>query len=456
MSEYDNLFSFAGEHYRKVVPEYYEGKGTSKSSSKKSTVNKYKEIAMHYSLNFEEFKRYGDLEEELLNNCNVNDEVLSQSIHTNIEMELLGSVSEYDSSSESNIKLTAENIDLCNFFSMKLREQQQKRENYRYNLFQSHYLYVKNIDGEISDEEFLKLFSEYGTVSKAKIMRDANTGISEGFGYVCYNLPEDVQKSIAALNGTRIRSKPLDVTQALTQLPQQFPGLDSILYVKNIDGEISDEEFLKLFSEYGTVSKALIMRDANTGISKGFGLVYYNLPEDAQKSIAALNGTRIRSKPLVVTLLQRTKVLNHNTNELPPNQKYKRVPSNNAGPQHTNIGIRPGAGVMPLPNQPDRGARYQRQTPRRGLSGQARTQPPQQFPGLDFSIIPLEKQKNLIGEQLYPLVRYQDSARALKITAMLLEMEITELIYLLENTHALQRKVKDSAIILKQLERLKD
>lgn len=76
----------------------------------------------------------------------------------------------------------------------------QKREE-KMNLFLGRNLYVKNIDDEVTDEELLKIFSEHGAVANAKIMRDSPSGVSKGFGFVCYNSPDDAQRAIAALNG---------------------------------------------------------------------------------------------------------------------------------------------------------------------------------------------------------------------------------------------------------------
>eukprot|EP01035_Chromulina_nebulosa_P017261 gene17261-22793_t len=367
---------------------------------------------------------------------------------------------------------------------------QQKREE-KLNLYQGRNLYVKNIDDEISDEELLKLFSEHGTVSNAKIMRDVNSGVSKGFGFVCYNLPEDAQKAITALNGTRVRSKPLVVTfhqrkevrrahlvqntnERFRYLPPNVPGMAPIPYNMYLPGGQTGASFQggqqqrQMYGEFGP--NAGRGGESPRGLPGQMRNQYYPLPYGSQQQ----------------------------QGQQPPNQQYKRIPANNSGPQQTNVGIRPGAGVLPVPNQPGRGAPYQQQTPGRGLPGQALQQPPQQFPGRgpnvkftnqvrnppygqmsgmipqivdqqiamqpidnisqqfnhpDFLNLPIERQKNVIGERLYPLVRNQESARAGKITGMLLEMEITELINLLENTQALQSKVQEAVMVLEQHER---
>merc|ERR1711934_442778 len=61
---------------------------------------------------------------------------------------------------------------------------------------------------------------------------------------------------------------------------------------------------------------------------------------------------------------------------------------------------------------------------------------------------PPAKQKNMIGERLYPLIQSQQPQRAGKITGMLLEMDNGELLNLLESPDALKAKVMEALSVL--------
>lgn len=63
---------------------------------------------------------------------------------------------------------------------------------------------------------------------------------------------------------------------------------------------------------------------------------------------------------------------------------------------------------------------------------------------------PPAKQKNMIGERLYPLIQAQQPQRAGKITGMLLEMDNGELLNLLESPDALKAKVQEAVTVLDQ------
>jgi RNA recognition motif-containing protein len=65
------------------------------------------------------------------------------------------------------------------------------------------------------------------------------------------------------------------------------------IYVGNLSFSISDETLTKLFSEFGTIESAKVIKDRFTGRSKGFGFVEMPDNSEADKAIKALNGNRI-------------------------------------------------------------------------------------------------------------------------------------------------------------------
>ncbi|CAI0424693.1 unnamed protein product [Linum tenue] len=74
-------------------------------------------------------------------------------------------------------------------------------------------LYIKNLDDRISDEKLKELFSEFGTVTSCKVVRDPS-GISKGSGFVAFATPEEASRAINEMNGKIIVSKPLYVAHA--------------------------------------------------------------------------------------------------------------------------------------------------------------------------------------------------------------------------------------------------
>ncbi len=72
------------------------------------------------------------------------------------------------------------------------------------------------------------------------------------------------------------------------------------IYVGNLSWSMTDEDLNSLFSEYGTVTSAKILKEKNTGRSKGFGFVEMEDDEAAKTAIATLNESEIQGRKLIV------------------------------------------------------------------------------------------------------------------------------------------------------------
>ena len=72
------------------------------------------------------------------------------------------------------------------------------------------------------------------------------------------------------------------------------------IYVGNLPYDVSDSDLQQLFEKYGTVASARVVMDRATGRAKGFGFVEMNDRAEAEKAIAATNGTDMNGRPLRV------------------------------------------------------------------------------------------------------------------------------------------------------------
>lgn len=75
-------------------------------------------------------------------------------------------------------------------------------------------IFVGNLDFNTSEEELRQIFEGYGQVDRVSIMTDRETGRSRGFGFVEMTNAEDGEKAIAALNGTQLGGRTLNVNEA--------------------------------------------------------------------------------------------------------------------------------------------------------------------------------------------------------------------------------------------------
>ena len=72
------------------------------------------------------------------------------------------------------------------------------------------------------------------------------------------------------------------------------------LYVGNLGYDVKDADLSQLFSQYGTVERAVVIMDKMTARSKGFGFVEMSSEQEAQAAIAALNGKDYSGRALTV------------------------------------------------------------------------------------------------------------------------------------------------------------
>src|ERR1039458_5070799 len=86
-------------------------------------------------------------------------------------------------------------------------------------------LYVGNLSFDTTDESLNQLFGSNGfQVASARVIRDAETGRSRGFGFVELAPAEDMAKVITALNGFNLEGRVLQVNEARPQAPRGGGG----------------------------------------------------------------------------------------------------------------------------------------------------------------------------------------------------------------------------------------
>ena len=72
------------------------------------------------------------------------------------------------------------------------------------------------------------------------------------------------------------------------------------LYVGNLSYGVTDAKLEELFSQFGNVRSAQVVKDRDTGRSKGFGFVEMEDSNDANSAINALNEKDHEGRPLTV------------------------------------------------------------------------------------------------------------------------------------------------------------
>lgn len=393
-------------------------------------------------------------------------------------------------------------------------------------------VYVKNIDTEVTEEEFEELFKKFGAITSATLSKDSE-GNSRGFGFVNFEGHEAASKAVEELNDLEFKGKKLYVGRAQKkyereeELKKQYEAarleksnkyLGVNLYIKNLDDSIDDDKLREVFAVHGTITSAKVMTDDH-GKSKGFGFVCFTSPEEATKAVTEMNQHMVAGKPLYVALAQRKDVRRNQlqqqiqaknqlrmqqqaaaaggipgqymTNPMfygpgqqpgfiapvpggrpfpggnpqvmmhPPRQQVMPPPQGQWAPRGAGQPMMPGYNMGPVyngfPGGPQGGRPQGRpyngfpgggRGGRRGPNGPNGGQPGREE-AVPLSIIvnnaPEEARKQIVGEYIFPKVlehqNVQDPSLASKITGMLLDMNINELVPLAEDDAAFETSV---------------
>ena len=81
-------------------------------------------------------------------------------------------------------------------------------------------LYVGNLPYSFRDSDMEQAFSQFGTVTSAKVMMERDTGRSKGFGFVEMSSPAEAQAAIEGMNGQQIGGRGLVVNEARPMEPR--------------------------------------------------------------------------------------------------------------------------------------------------------------------------------------------------------------------------------------------
>lgn len=81
-------------------------------------------------------------------------------------------------------------------------------------------LYVGNLPYSFRDEDMQQAFSQFGSVSSAKVMMERDTGRSKGFGFVEMGSDAEAQAAIKGMNGQSVGGRDLVVNEARPMEPR--------------------------------------------------------------------------------------------------------------------------------------------------------------------------------------------------------------------------------------------
>eukprot|EP00388_Colpodella_angusta_P006175 GDKJ01018501.1.p2 GENE.GDKJ01018501.1~~GDKJ01018501.1.p2 ORF type:complete len:588 (-),score=209.70 GDKJ01018501.1:347-2110(-) len=243
------------------------------------------------------------------------------------------------------------------------------------------------------------------------------------------------------------------------------------LYVKNLPETCTKEELHDLFAKHGEVADVYVAMAPGTKVSRGFGVVTMKDRDSATRAVGALSAYTFHGKPLHVcphqkkeerarivqeqqmSLAAATRVAptfqnaqgyqqhqnnnqrfnNRNNQNYQNNVRNNQNPAANAQQQQQRFPAAPHPAAMnPM------------------MSYQMMMQQQQRAPTLRTIVLNLEEnqRRDYLGNLLFPRIAMNHATEAAKITGMILEMDVSEIIDMLESQEKLAAKVREALQVL--------
>nr|AGV54251.1 RNA binding post-transcriptional regulator csx1 like protein [Phaseolus vulgaris] len=165
------------------------------------------------------------------------------------------------------------------------------------------FIFVGDLAADVTDSLLHETFaSVYPLVKAAKVVFDANTGRSKGYGFVRFGDDNERSQAMTQMNGVYCSSRPMRIGAATprkssghqqggqsngTSSQSEADSTNTTIFVGGLDPNVSDEDLRQPFSQYGEIVSVKIP------VGKGCGFVQFANRNNAEEALQKLNGTTI-------------------------------------------------------------------------------------------------------------------------------------------------------------------
>ncbi|KAK4768727.1 hypothetical protein SAY87_003868 [Trapa incisa] len=330
---------------------------------------------------------------------------------------------------------------------LRVKFEQTTKENV--DKYQGLNLYVKNLDDSIDDDKLKELFSEFGTITSCKVMRDPN-GVSRGSGFVAFSTADEASRALSAMANKMVVNKPLYVALAQrkedrrARLQAQFSQMRPIGLAPSVGPRMPmyppgapglGQQFLygqgpTAFPQAGFgYQQQLVPGMRPGGPMHNFFVPLVQPGLQGQRSGGQRGAGPVQQNQQPIPMMSQQMVPRGRMYGYPPGRNMAEVPM--PGVAGSMLSVPLDMGGHPL---------------HEAAAGQ-----PMPIPALATALANAtpEQQRTMLGESLYPLVDQLEHGNAAKVTGMLLEMDQTEVLHLLESPEALKAKVEEAMEVLR-------
>ncbi|XP_014711815.2 probable RNA-binding protein 23 isoform X1 [Equus asinus] len=169
-------------------------------------------------------------------------------------------------------------------------------------------VFCMQLAARIRPRDLEDFFSAVGKVRDVRIISDRNSRRSKGIAYVEFCEIQSVPLAIG-LTGQRLLGVPIIVQAsqaeknrlaAMANNLQKGSGGPMRLYVGSLHFNITEDMLRGIFEPFGKIDNIVLMKDSDTGRSKGYGFITFSDSECARRALEQLNGFELAGQPMRV------------------------------------------------------------------------------------------------------------------------------------------------------------
>ncbi|XP_043913918.1 RNA-binding protein 39-like isoform X2 [Protopterus annectens] len=169
-------------------------------------------------------------------------------------------------------------------------------------------VFCMQLAARIRSRDLEDFFSSVGKVRDVRIISDRNSRRSKGIAYIEFCEAESVPLAIG-LTGQRLLGVPIIVQASQAEKNRIAAMANNLqkgilgpmrLYVGSLHFNITEDMLRGIFEPFGKIENIQLMKDLDTGRSKGYGFISFADADCARRALEQLNGFELAGRPIKV------------------------------------------------------------------------------------------------------------------------------------------------------------
>ncbi|XP_063310932.1 probable RNA-binding protein 23 isoform X3 [Pelobates fuscus] len=169
-------------------------------------------------------------------------------------------------------------------------------------------VFCMQLAARIRQRDLEDFFSAVGKVRDVRIISDRNSRRSKGIAYVEFCDIQSVPLAIG-LTGQRLLGVPIIVQASQAEKNRLAAMANNLqrgnagpmrLYVGSLHFNITEDMLRGIFEPFGKIENIQLLKEPDTGRSKGFGFITFSDAECARRALEQLNGFELAGRPMKV------------------------------------------------------------------------------------------------------------------------------------------------------------